>query len=139
MNGKMLLNALKGAAVGGALSLFLLLIFNVVSLKSADPDHLLAVFAYAARFAGGAAAGFAASRFHRSGGLLSGALAGAFLSAVLLLGAAFSGGEFRFLLLILLAGGVVAAGAVGGILGLPGEKSETALRKRMMKRSGMRG
>ena len=139
MNGKMLLNSLKGAAIGLAAALILLLIFNFISLKTQDPDRLVPFFAHAAQFIGGAVAGFAASRFHRMNGMISGAIAGGFYAIIILLGAAFSEGEFSVLTSLLICAGILAVSAVTGILGLPGEKSGKAKRRDMMKRSGLKG
>ena len=136
MNKGLFLSALKGAAVGILTSILLLLVGNLIALKTADPDSTASLLAHAIRLISGFAAGFAAARFHKEKGLLIGAVAGAFYTAVLALGAAFMADNFHFFSALLLCLAVIAASAVGGLLGLPGEKSSAAKRKAMMKRMG---
>ncbi|MBQ4064872.1 MAG: TIGR04086 family membrane protein [Clostridia bacterium] len=135
MNTNLLLSVIKGIAVGIAITVLLLLLGTLIALRTADPDAVTAWIAHVVRLLGGFAAGFAASRFHREQGLLTGLLSGSVYALFLMIGAAL-GGNFRFFGVLLLCLAVAAAGAVGGILGLPGEKSNTAKRKAMLKRMG---
>ncbi len=137
MSGKVLKNSLIGAAAGIAAAILLLLIFGFIALKNDDPDSLVSLTAHAARFIGAAATGFIASRLNKENGLLCGAFSGVFYSFVILLAAAFSDGEFRFLPSILICLICIVVSGVFGIIGLPGEKSGNARRKELMKRSGL--
>ncbi len=136
MNKSLLLSALKGLGVGIAITLVLLLVGNLIALKTPDPDTVASFLAHGIRILAGFATGFAAARFHREQGLLTGAVAGALYCAVLALGAAFLAGNFSFFSALLLCLAVLAAAAVGGVMGLPGEKSGKAKRKAMLKRMG---
>lgn len=136
MNKFLLLSALKGVAVGILASLLLLLIGNGIALQTADPNTTASYLAHAVRLIGGFLTGFAAARFHKEKGLLIGAISGAAYAAILALGAAFMDGKFPFLSACLLCLAAVAAATVGGVLGIPGEKSGAAKRKAMLKRMG---
>ncbi len=128
--------ALKGAAFGLAAALILLLLSAILSLKVRDPDRIILILPHAARLLGGWAAGFAAARLRREKGLITGAIAGGILALFLSVGAVFSGGSFRLVPALLLCALVIAAGAVGGLCGLPGEKSGASRRRALHKRLG---
>ncbi len=136
MNKSLLLSALKGVAVGIPVSLVLLLIGNLIALETPDPDATASLLSHALRILGGFATGFAAARFHKEKGLLAGGLSGGFYTTLLALGAAILGGDFHFFSALLLCLAVIGASTLGGLLGLPGEKSSAAKRKAMLKRMG---
>ncbi len=136
MNAKPLISALKGAGIGILVSVILLAVGNLIALKTPDPDTTIGLLAHAVRLISGFTAGLAAARFLREKALAVGALGGLFYTAVLFLGAAVIDGNFRFFPALLLGLATVAAAAVGGLVGRPGEKSSHAKRKAMMKRMG---
>ena len=136
MKKSMLLSAIKGIGIGILVSLILLLLGNLIALNTKDPDGTASLLAHAVRLLGGFAAGFAASRFRGEKGLVTGAVAGGLYLMLLALGAVFTAGGFHLLSTLLIGVATVTASAVGGLLGLPGEKSPTAKRKAMMKRMG---
>ncbi|MBE6621470.1 MAG: TIGR04086 family membrane protein [Ruminococcaceae bacterium] len=136
MNKSLFLSAVKGLGVGLLITLVLLLVGNLIALKTPDPDTVASLMAHGIRILAGFATGFAAARFQRERGLVTGITAGALYTAVLALGAAFMAGDFSFLSALLLCLAVIAASAVGGVAGLPGEKSGAAKRKAMLKRMG---
>jgi len=136
MNKSLLLSALKGLGVGIVVTLILLLVGNLIALKTPDPDTVASYLAHGIRILAGFATGFAAARFHGEKGVITGAIAGALYTAVLALGAAFMVGNFSFFSALLLCLAVIASSAGGGVMGLPGEKSGKAMRKEMLKRLG---
>ncbi len=136
MNKSLLLSALKGLGVGIAITLILLLIGNLIALKTPDPDTTASFLAHGIRILAGFATGFFAARFRREQGLVTGVVAGVLYTALLALGAAFIAGAFSFFSSLLLCLAVVASAAIGGILGIPGEKSSAAKRKALLKRIG---
>ncbi len=134
MDGKIILSALRGMAIGLAASLILLLAFNFIAMKGADPDKPLSAFAYITQALGAGASGFAAAKFSKEKGLVTGALAGVMYAFVIILGAIITKGNFSFLSAIITAVASVGIASVFGILGLPTEKSKSASYKSMMKR-----
>lgn len=136
MNGRMVINALKGAGISVGISFLLLLLGTVLLLQAPDPDGLIFLSSLILQLVGGFLSGWLASRFHRENGLIVGAIAGAFYCGMLLLGSLFAKGEASFLPSFLLLLGVAVAAAVGGLLGIPGEKSSHQRRKAMMKKLG---
>ena len=136
MNAKPLIAALKGAGVGILTSVILLAVGNLIALKTPDPDKTASLLAHAVRLLSGFAAGFATVRFLREGSLMTGTLSGFLYTLVLLVGAAVTEGGFALLPALLLSLATVAAAAAGGLVGRPGEKSDRAKRKAMMKRMG---
>ncbi len=136
MNAKPFISALKGAGIGILVSVVLLAIGNLIALKTPDPDKTASFLAHAVRLISGFAAGLAAARFLKERAPITGGVAGLFFTLSLFLGAAILPGNFRFLPALLLSLATVAAAAVGGLAGRPGEKSSHAKRKAMMKRLG---
>lgn len=136
MNGRLLLNALKGAGIALLISFVLLLLFNQILLQMPDPDSLLDVMAHTAQLIGAFLGGLLASRFHKERGFVVGGVTGVFYALLILLGSVFVDGSLRFLITLLLILLFIGAGALGGLLGTPGQKSSQARRKAMMKRMG---
>ena len=97
MNKSLFLSAVKGLGVGLLITLVLLLVGNLIALKTPDPDTVASLMAHGIRILAGFATGFAAARFQRERGLVTGITAGALYTAVLALGAAFMAGDFSFL------------------------------------------
>ena len=136
MNKSLFLSAVKGLVAGLLITLVLLLVGNLIALKTPDPDTVASFMAHGIRILAGFATGFAAARFRKEKGFVTGAVSGALYTAVLALGAAFMAGNFSFFSAVLLCLAVMASAAVGGVMGLPGEKSGAAKRKAMLKRMG---
>ncbi len=136
MNRSLFLAAAKGLAVGVGLTLILLLAGSAVALNTPDPDTAVSILAHSLRLLGGAFIGFLAARFHREQGLLTGGVAGLLYALLLLLGAAITPGHFSLLSALLLGLASLTASVLGGVLGVPGEKSDKAKRKALMKRMG---
>lgn len=136
MNGRVVVNALKGAGISIGISLLLLLLSTFLLLQAPDPDGLIPIVSLALQLLGGFLGGWLAVRFHRENRLLIGAMAGVFYGAVLLLGSLFTEGKMSFLPSFLLLLGILAAATLGGFLGFPGEKSSRQRRKAMMKKLG---
>jgi putative membrane protein (TIGR04086 family) len=136
MNAKPLIAALKGAGIGILVTVLLLAVGNVIALQTADPVKTVSLLAHVIRLIGGFSAGLAAARFLGEKAIGTGALAGGLYTAVLLIGAAITAGDFAFLPALLLGLATVAAAAVGGLAGRRGEASPRAKRKAMMKRMG---
>ncbi len=134
MEGKLIIYALKGAAVGLAISLILLLGLSFVAMRSEDPDSLLSVLAYITQGIGAASAGFVTAKLGREKGLLTGSISGAFYAAIIVLGAIIGKGAFSFPAAIIVLLASAAVGGLFGIIGLPAEKSEASRRRDMMKR-----
>ena len=109
---------LIGLAAGLAVVALMLFLFSVLITMRDVPQGIIDPLAVFALMSGALVSGVVCTRITRSGGLLYGALCGAALSALVLLGGFFSGvdgiglsGVFRVALAVLSAviGGVVGA------------------------------
>lgn len=136
MNGKLVLNSLKGMAIGLGTALVLMLLLNFIALKGSDPDKPLSVFAYVAEGIGAAVSGFAASKINKERGIEVGGIAGAMYACLLVLGGLVTGGSIRFGAAVIVSIASVLISGLFGIIGLPGEKSSNARRRDMMRKFG---
>lgn len=136
MNTKQLLCVLRGALIGFAISLLLMVVATLVFLSTEDPDRAVGVIALISQAIGAFASGFVAVWFYRERGLVTGLYAGVLYLFLILIGSFFFGGEYRVLPTVLLVLVGLLLSSFGGYLGLPTEKSVGARRRAMRKRLG---
>ena len=124
--------SLMGALVSIGIMLVLSLSLAGVAYKNADPDALVGLFSFAALYISAFVAGIASAKLAGRDGVVSGALGGLMLVAILFvisvcLGDAYAGSSSWGATMALRAS-VVAISALGGFIG--GKKSNTRKRKR---------
>lgn len=135
MNARFIVKSLKGCAVGIAASLILTLVFGVIASKTKDPGALITILSHLARCGGAFVCGFSSARMNREKGLVCGFTGGALFSFVFLIATAFGGGDFPAALIACLV--CVALSVLGGIIGVPKEKSGIAKRRALIRRKGL--
>lgn len=136
MSGKNLLSALKGAGIALAAMLGLLLLANLIALKTTDPDRLIPFFVYGIQAIGGILAGWLAARLSDGHCILTGAVAGGMLAVFLVLGAAFTDGSFSLFRVFIVGILLLALGTAGGFLGKRKAPSGIARRRAILKKLG---
>lgn len=134
MNGKLFLSMLKGLGIALVTSVVLVLLFTWLLLQTPNPDALVSLASHGAQLLSIFVGAFLAARLHREKGVLIGILTGLGFAIVVLLGSLLLSGSYPFLITLLLVLLFVGVGALGGLLGVPREKSGTARRKAMMRR-----
>ena len=136
MDGRILLNGLKGAGIALLLALALLLPAAAILLKLPDPEGPMMLVTHLLQLLSGGIGAFLAARWHRERGMLIGSLSGFLQGLVLLVGSLIAAPDDSFLTALLFLLATVGVGLVGGLLGTPGEKSSLKRRKAMMKKLG---
>ena len=125
-------NCVKGLLVGISASVLLLFLFGWICYTKNDPAPLMGILGRAALYISVFAGGFAASRFNKGMGLLSGVCTGtAFMLTVLTVSLLLRNGQPIGLLGWVMFLLVVAVGTAGGFLGVPsGKKRKKHSRRR---------
>lgn len=139
MSIRQITNAMIATAAAYAAVFVLLLVLNLISYNSADPEQFLDIFACAAFFLGAAGCGFISAKTSRSGGISAGVTAGIIYIGIIFLFSLLFDGERNFLWRLIINLFAVALAGAGGFFGgykrpkkISPSKTRDAIRKKYL-------